>query len=79
MTAGDPERMHMDECKKIGGISYHLKVVNYMVRAGNKRQECSDHRILLTDVLLYSNRILCLLLIRICVNRCRCKMCFKKL
>ncbi|XP_062277392.1 uncharacterized oxidoreductase YjmC-like, partial [Scomber scombrus] len=30
LAAGDPERIHMDECKKIGGISYHLKVVNYM-------------------------------------------------
>ena len=33
LTAGDPERAHLEEIKEMGGIPYHLNVVNFMVRA----------------------------------------------
>ena len=33
LAAGDPERAHLEEIKELGGIPYHLNVVNFMVRA----------------------------------------------
>ncbi|XP_063052850.1 uncharacterized oxidoreductase YjmC-like isoform X2 [Engraulis encrasicolus] len=30
LVAGDPERLHEEECRALGGIPYHLSVVNYM-------------------------------------------------
>ncbi|XP_075998283.1 putative oxidoreductase YjmC isoform X2 [Genypterus blacodes] len=36
LTAGDPERMHMDTCEKLGGIPYHLNVVKYMNECATK-------------------------------------------
>ncbi|KAM9854424.1 putative oxidoreductase YjmC [Aulostomus maculatus] len=30
LTAGDPERMNMAKCVKMGGIPYHIKVVEHM-------------------------------------------------
>ncbi|XP_070827848.1 uncharacterized oxidoreductase YjmC-like [Chaetodon trifascialis] len=30
LTAGDPERMNMKKCDEMGGIPYHINVVNYM-------------------------------------------------
>uniref|UniRef100_A0A3P8S5V6 Malate dehydrogenase n=1 Tax=Amphiprion percula TaxID=161767 RepID=A0A3P8S5V6_AMPPE len=33
LAAGDTERMNMKKCEELGGISYHINVVNYMVRA----------------------------------------------
>ncbi|KAG7230899.1 hypothetical protein INR49_024927 [Caranx melampygus] len=30
LTAGDPERMNMKKCEEMGGIPYHINVVNYM-------------------------------------------------
>ncbi|KAM9351831.1 putative oxidoreductase YjmC [Symphorus nematophorus] len=30
LAAGDPERMNMKKCEQIGGIPYHINVVNYM-------------------------------------------------
>lgn len=30
MAPGDPERMHMERCQSLGGIPYHLSVVNHM-------------------------------------------------
>ncbi|CAJ1086439.1 uncharacterized oxidoreductase YjmC-like isoform X2 [Xyrichtys novacula] len=32
LVAGDPERMNMKKCDDMGGIPYHINVVNYMVR-----------------------------------------------
>lgn len=38
LVAGDMERMNMQECDKMGGIPYHINVVNHMVRAAvNKK------------------------------------------
>ncbi|XP_037622730.1 uncharacterized oxidoreductase YjmC-like [Sebastes umbrosus] len=30
LAAGDPERMNMKKCEEMGGIPYHINVVNYM-------------------------------------------------
>ncbi|XP_008282211.1 uncharacterized protein LOC103358850 [Stegastes partitus] len=30
LAAGDPERMNMKKCEDLGGIPYHINVVNYM-------------------------------------------------
>ncbi|KAL2093979.1 hypothetical protein ACEWY4_011291 [Coilia grayii] len=30
LVPGDPERLHEEECRSLGGIPYHLSVVNYM-------------------------------------------------
>ncbi|XP_053741972.1 uncharacterized oxidoreductase YjmC-like [Synchiropus splendidus] len=30
LAAGDPERMNMKKCQELGGIPYHVNVVNYM-------------------------------------------------
>uniref|UniRef100_A0A3Q1G7L5 Uncharacterized oxidoreductase YjmC-like n=1 Tax=Acanthochromis polyacanthus TaxID=80966 RepID=A0A3Q1G7L5_9TELE len=30
LTAGDPERMNMKKCEEMGGIPYHINVVNFM-------------------------------------------------
>ena len=37
LAAGDPERGHLEEIKELGGIPYHLNVVNFMVRALRNR------------------------------------------
>lgn len=39
LAAGDPERANMAKCEAMGGISYHLNVVNFMVRAGAIRDK----------------------------------------
>jgi len=36
LTAGDPERAHLEEIEEMGGIPYHLNVVNFMVIELNK-------------------------------------------
>jgi len=33
LAAGDPERMNVKKCEELGGIPYHINVINYMVRA----------------------------------------------
>lgn len=38
LTAGDPERMNMKKCEEMGGIPYHINVVNYMVRAARNNR-----------------------------------------
>uniref|UniRef100_A0A667YX37 Uncharacterized oxidoreductase YjmC-like n=1 Tax=Myripristis murdjan TaxID=586833 RepID=A0A667YX37_9TELE len=39
LAAGDPERANMAKCEAMGGISYHLNVVNFMVSAGAVRDK----------------------------------------
>ena len=39
LTAGDPERTNMKKCDEMGGIPYHINVVNYMVRAAPAAKE----------------------------------------
>lgn len=39
LAAGDPERINEKKCEEMGGISYHINVVKYMVRAGDKRND----------------------------------------
>lgn len=36
LAAGDPERSNMKKCDEMGGIPYHINVVNYMVRAARQ-------------------------------------------
>ncbi|XP_067358244.1 uncharacterized oxidoreductase YjmC-like isoform X1 [Channa argus] len=36
LVAGDPERMHMKKCEEMGGIPYHMNVVNYMNQCAQK-------------------------------------------
>lgn len=36
LAAGDPERMNMKKCEELGGIPYHINVVNFMVRLFKK-------------------------------------------
>ncbi|XP_022611788.1 uncharacterized protein LOC111229649 [Seriola dumerili] len=36
LTAGDPERMNMKKCEELGGIPYHINVVNYMNECAKK-------------------------------------------
>ncbi|XP_029010791.1 uncharacterized oxidoreductase YjmC-like isoform X2 [Betta splendens] len=36
LVAGDPERMHMKMCEEMGGIPYHMNVVNYMNQCAQK-------------------------------------------
>ncbi len=38
LAPGDPERMNMKKCEEMGGIPYHINVVNYMVRAAKNKQ-----------------------------------------
>lgn len=35
LAAGDPERSNMEKCDELGGIPYHINVVNYMVGTGS--------------------------------------------
>lgn len=39
LAAGDPERTNMKKCDEMGGIPYHINVVNYMVRAAAATKE----------------------------------------
>ncbi|MGH0127604.1 UNVERIFIED_CONTAM: hypothetical protein FKN15_057680, partial [Acipenser sinensis] len=32
MVPGDPERINIKRCKELGGLSYHINVINHMVR-----------------------------------------------
>ncbi|XP_035012792.1 uncharacterized oxidoreductase YjmC [Hippoglossus stenolepis] len=36
LAAGDPERMNMKKCEEMGGIPYHINVVNYMNECAQK-------------------------------------------
>ncbi|KAG7273436.1 hypothetical protein CRUP_023661 [Coryphaenoides rupestris] len=36
LTAGDPERAHLDKIEEMGGIPYHLNVVNFMNECGKR-------------------------------------------
>lgn len=36
LTAGDPERTNMNKCEALGGIPYHLNVVNHMNECAQK-------------------------------------------
>lgn len=36
LVAGDVERTHIQKCEELGGISYHLNVVNYMNQCAEK-------------------------------------------
>lgn len=35
LAAGDPERSNIKKCEELGGIPYHINVVNYMVSTGS--------------------------------------------
>uniref|UniRef100_G3NH26 Malate dehydrogenase n=1 Tax=Gasterosteus aculeatus aculeatus TaxID=481459 RepID=G3NH26_GASAC len=43
LTAGDPERINMKKCEEMGGIPYHINVINYMV-GGAKGTAWNVHR-----------------------------------
>ncbi|GAA6215230.1 uncharacterized protein LOC108883052 isoform X2 [Lates japonicus] len=36
LAPGDPERMNMDKCEEMGGIPYHINVINYMNECAKK-------------------------------------------
>ncbi|XP_056272339.1 uncharacterized oxidoreductase YjmC-like [Pseudoliparis swirei] len=36
LAAGDPERMNVKKCEELGGIPYHINVINYMNECGKR-------------------------------------------
>ncbi|KAI4901725.1 hypothetical protein NFI96_010951 [Prochilodus magdalenae] len=46
LAPGDPEKQHIQNCRELGGIPYHLKVVNHMVHTNT----CSHTQTVLTTL-----------------------------
>lgn len=42
LAAGDPERSNIKKCEELGGIPYHINVVNYMVSTGSDVTPCKN-------------------------------------
>lgn len=54
LVAGDPERLHEEECRALGGIPYHLSVVNYMVKPSPQPFLINGSRVDISTVYLVS-------------------------
>lgn len=42
LAAGDTERSNIKKCDELGGIPYHINVVNYMVGTGSDVTPCKN-------------------------------------